>query len=100
MKYLDARKGPQKDSVIPENKMQPGSRADQRLDPKDPQSLVSSPRSGRGTETASVQALAKQLDVDLTNVKGTGPDGQITEKDVRLAKRQQSSGGQSGQENK
>ncbi len=37
------------------------------------------------TANAVVKALAKKLKVDLTQVKGTGKDGAITQKDVREA---------------
>lgn len=85
MKYLDVRKTDQKESIIPggENKMQPGN----RLDQKDPESLISSPRAG--TAKGNPRKLAQELGVDYAQVTGTGPDGQVTEKDVRLAKRQQ-----------
>lgn len=37
--------------------------------------------------TPPVRRLAKELDVDLASVPGTGPDGRITEHDVRSATR-------------
>jgi pyruvate/2-oxoglutarate dehydrogenase complex dihydrolipoamide acyltransferase (E2) component len=90
MKYLEARKQggqEQKDSLIPaENKMQQGTRLDQR----DPQSLISGVRNRSGKEEtgtdATLVSLAAELGVDLSTVKGTGPKGRITEKDVRQAK--------------
>lgn len=106
MKFLDARKqdgkGP-KASVTQDdvqNKMRPGSRPDQR----NPEDLVSSPRARSGNTQRSsaadvdekVQKLAGELNVDLAKVTGTGDKGAITEKDVRLAYRQQ----QGQQENK
>jgi pyruvate/2-oxoglutarate dehydrogenase complex dihydrolipoamide acyltransferase (E2) component len=98
MKYLDALKQSNREpkkSVLPnpENKMQPGTRAGQRnkLDPKDPQSLISSPRANSSASSNSndqaLQKLAGELDVDLSVVTGTGPNGTITEKDVRNAKK-------------
>lgn len=108
MKYLEQQKKDGKDPKASikqddlENKMQPGSRLDQR----DPQSLVSSPRSGRGARNTTtsananvdpkVQTLADELKVNLADVQGTGPNGAVTEKDVRLAHRQS----QGQQENK
>jgi pyruvate dehydrogenase E2 component (dihydrolipoamide acetyltransferase) len=94
MKYLDALKqgGKKEKKSVVENKMQPGTRMDQN----DPMSLVSSP-SGRGKKgntsassdsaDAAIQKLAGELNVDLSTVTGTGPDGQVTEKDVRAAKK-------------
>lgn len=93
MKYLDVKEGEPKPSfpTKEENKMQPGSRKDQKLDPKDPASLVSGTRArGAGTTGApseSVQKLATELKVDLTTVKGTGDKGTITEQDVRNAQK-------------
>lgn len=100
MKYLDARKQDGKDPKPSikqkdlENKMQPGSRPDQR----NPEDLISSPRAGRGarnTTTGSqanvdpkVQNLANELNVNLADVQGTGPNGAITEKDVRQSHRE------------
>ena len=90
MKFLEAKEGGPKPSFPEENKMQGGSRKDQKLDPKgDPASLVSGSRStGKGTSgapNASVQKLATELKVDLTTVKGSGDNGAITEQDVRKA---------------
>lgn len=87
MKYLEAKDGEPKPSFPneQENKMQKGS----RLDQKDPASLVSGSRAtGKGTSGApseTVQKLAGELKVDLTTVKGTGDKGTITEQDVRKA---------------
>lgn len=93
MKFLDAQKKEGKEpkkSVIPEeNKMLGGSRRDQqKLDPKNPESLISGSKGSRATTgQADVSGLARELNVDLADVKGTGPNGTITEKDVRLAHR-------------
>jgi pyruvate/2-oxoglutarate dehydrogenase complex dihydrolipoamide acyltransferase (E2) component len=87
MRYLDARKAggnDQKDSLLPvgENKMQRGNRLDQGGDPRD---LVSSTRPmGSGS---AAKALAKELNVDIATVTGTGPNGSVTEKDIRAAAR-------------
>ncbi|MBI2139543.1 E3 binding domain-containing protein [Candidatus Woesearchaeota archaeon] len=34
-----------------------------------------------------VRMLAKKLGVDINNVKGTGPDGMVTEEDVKKAQK-------------
>lgn len=99
MKYLEAQKDG-KSPVEPfpkeENKMQTGTRSDQKLDPKNPESLVSGSRRGgagtTGAPSASVQKLATELHVDLTTVKGTGDKGAITEQDVRTASEHKASG--------
>jgi pyruvate/2-oxoglutarate dehydrogenase complex dihydrolipoamide acyltransferase (E2) component len=95
MKYLDARKEAPKESIVDkgmENKMQRGSRADQRggNEKTNPEDLVSSPSRSQGRNIAQgVQKLASELSVDLASVKGTGANGEITEKDVRYAKQQE-----------
>lgn len=92
MKYLETRKADGKapqPSIIPENKMAPGSRMDQR----DPTSLISSPRASadrkRGEQQgqSAAKKLADDLGVDITKVEGTGPNGSVTEADVRNAKK-------------
>lgn len=89
MKFLKARalaeENP-KPSILPqgEHKMQRGVRLDQGGDPRD---LVSSVRPLGGTDKNAVTKLAEELHVNLDEVKGTGPDGQVTPKDVRLAAR-------------
>lgn len=99
MKFLEAQQGKQKESIMQENKMQPGSRTDQKLNPKDPASLVSSTKGSRANATKmdpSVQKLASQLNVDLHTVTGTGENGAITESDVRKAHRDGESGSGTG----
>lgn len=45
----------------------------------------------------SVRALAKELEVDLTQVKGTGPEGRVTKQDVeRTAEKAPDSAGKEG----
>lgn len=80
MRFLDARKKTQQ-----ENKMMPGSRPDQR----DP--AVNTVRNidlgpDKPKIRPEVQALADDLGVDITKVKGTGANGSILMKDVRDAK--------------
>lgn len=84
MKYLEALKaaGKQQTPSIPENKMQPGT----RLDQNDPQSLVSSLRGTPKDNDAAIAKLSQELGIDLATVKGTGPSGHVTERDVRKAK--------------
>jgi len=97
MKFLEAQQQDgksEKKSIIPEteNKMKAGT----RLDQKNPESLISSPRrtsttgasatsTTRTKSTDGAARLAKDLNVDLESVTGTGSGGQITESDVRKA---------------
>jgi pyruvate/2-oxoglutarate dehydrogenase complex dihydrolipoamide acyltransferase (E2) component len=88
MKFLEAQEQDgkeEKKSILPENKMQKGS----RLDQKDPESLISSPHQAPADKNKKVDvaALAHQKGVKLDEVKGTGPDGQVTEQDVHTAAR-------------
>lgn len=93
MRYLDALKqsgGDPKDSVLPrgENKMARGNRDDQGgVGSRDPRDVLSSSRGEEGMSASRVTKLAHEVGVDLRTVKGTGPGGQITEKDVRNAAR-------------
>lgn len=71
MKFLDAMR---KAANLPgsENKMMPGSRSDQDGSDSTPPAIGE-----------DIIALAKQLNVDLSTVKGTGRDGKILARDVR-----------------
>lgn len=75
MKFLSAQRQAKSQSA-PENKMQPGSRSDQD---------GSSPRRGATESNEEIESLAKELDVDLTKVVGTGKQGKVMAKDVRQA---------------
>ena len=46
---------------------------------------VSAPAAGRGRATPLVRRIAQDLGVDLDRVAGTGPQGRVTEDDVRSA---------------
>ena len=46
---------------------------------------AAAPATGRGRATPLVRKIARELDVDLASVEGTGPQGRITEEDVRGA---------------
>jgi pyruvate dehydrogenase E2 component (dihydrolipoyllysine-residue acetyltransferase) len=43
------------------------------------------PEEGRVKASPVARRIASELDVDLSSVKGTGPDGRVTETDVRAA---------------
>jgi pyruvate/2-oxoglutarate dehydrogenase complex dihydrolipoamide acyltransferase (E2) component len=56
--------------------------------PKQEAAAAAAPRqsaAGRGRTTPLVRRIAQELGVDLAAVSGTGPDGRITEDDVRAA---------------
>ena len=73
MRYLEAKAltPPKKKG---EHKMQPGIRADQQ-----PEKRVHRPEVAR---------MAEELGVDIERIKGTGAEGTVTKKDVRLAREQ------------
>lgn len=70
MKFLEAKN--KKSQPQEENKMQTGSRPDQQP----PQHM-------------SVQILAQQLGVDITQVEATGDHGEVLAKDVRAHAKKQ-----------
>jgi pyruvate dehydrogenase E2 component (dihydrolipoamide acetyltransferase) len=53
---------------------------------RDKVSQAAAPRDGKVRATPLVRRLAKELGVDLENVAATGPQGRITEDDVRRAR--------------
>lgn len=57
-------------------------------------SAASRPRRQRVRAAPSVRALAREIEVDLARVKGTGPHGRITAKDVAKAAEARSGGAQ------
>jgi pyruvate/2-oxoglutarate dehydrogenase complex dihydrolipoamide acyltransferase (E2) component len=79
MKFLDAKR---QAKGVEENKMQPGSRADQ-------DGNAAPFRRGHKANSFDANeegaALAKELGVDITKVKGSGKDGKITAKDIHAA---------------
>lgn len=83
MRFLDARRKGQQ-----ENKMQSGSRPDQR----DP-SINTVRNIDLGPDKPKirpeVQALADELQIDLSKVKGSGAHGAILIRDVRDAKQKE-----------
>ncbi|MCH7734724.1 MAG: E3 binding domain-containing protein, partial [Chloroflexi bacterium] len=50
-----------------------------------PSAPAAAPAGGRPQVTPIARRLAKELNVDLANVAGTGPRGRVTEDDVRAA---------------
>lgn len=78
MRFLEAK---QQEVKTEENKMQPGSRPDQKKKPKESTSAHNS--LGLKKE---VLVLADSLGVDPTKLTGTGANGEVSLKDVRNAK--------------
>ena len=69
-----------------------GGGAQPRAEPKSeaaqaarPSTRLSRGRAGQGRATPLVRRIARELGVDLDTVDGTGPQGRITEEDVRAA---------------
>src|SRR5215475_10932040 len=52
---------------------------------QEPQSREQKPEEGRVKASPVARRIAAELGVDLSTVKGTGPDGRVTETDVRAA---------------
>ncbi len=52
-----------------------------------PSAPTSRPSAGKGRATPLVRKIAQELGVDLDSLIGTGPDGRVTEEDVRSAAR-------------
>jgi len=50
-----------------------------------PAPAKATPAGERALATPAVRALARELDVDINKVQGTGPEGRVLEKDVRQA---------------
>jgi pyruvate dehydrogenase E2 component (dihydrolipoamide acetyltransferase) len=53
--------------------------------PAQPTRLPPQPEEPRGKASPVARRIAAELGVDLSSVKGTGPDGRVTETDVRAA---------------
>jgi len=64
----------------------PAEQEQPRAEPAMPRGQTPGPaRTGRARATPLVKRLAKELGVDLDSLAGTGPQGRITEEDVRAA---------------
>ncbi len=83
MKYLEGLRQSKKTDVAPENKMQLGSRPDQGGASTNRSATSPSNKMIDETIGDDLVALAKQLHVDLSTVKGTGRDGKIMARDIR-----------------
>jgi pyruvate dehydrogenase E2 component (dihydrolipoamide acetyltransferase) len=62
---------------------------------KSPSVPSATPKGGKQVVTPRARRLAKEIGVDLANVKGTGPSGRVTEDDVKSAVESTSSAGTS-----
>ena len=70
---------------LPDPISQAPSAAPVAVAPAAPAPPATAPAGGRQQVTPVARRLAKELNVDLTNVAGTGPRGRVTEDDVRAA---------------
>jgi pyruvate dehydrogenase E2 component (dihydrolipoamide acetyltransferase) len=81
----------EKDTAPPQEKKKPVEAAVPAAPSQDKKKTAQPTVSPGGTEEARVKAspvarrVAAELGVDLSGVKGTGPDGRVTETDVRAA---------------
>ena len=73
--------------VIGEDGAQPADAEQRQAEPAPQQQAAESARvdDARVRATPLVRKIARELDVDLGSVQGTGPQGRITEDDVRKA---------------
>jgi pyruvate dehydrogenase E2 component (dihydrolipoamide acetyltransferase) len=76
------------EAVVEKPKVRPVSRSEQ---PTVPMPTAKSRLASRVEATAGARQLASQLDVDLSEVPGTGPDGQVTVEDVEVYHRRDES---------
>lgn len=53
--------------------------------PVQPAAMQAAPSAGEALATPSTRKLARELNVDIAKVKGTGPAGRITDEDVKAA---------------
>ena len=63
---------------------------------QEPQAREQKPEEARVKASPVARRLAAELGVDLSTVKGTGPDGRVTETDVRAAAKSAAGGGDRG----
>src|SRR5205823_746253 len=70
-----------------EEKKAAASKAEKKLPAKtaEPATKIEKREEARVKASAVARCLAAELGVDLSSVKGTGPDGRVTETDVRAA---------------
>jgi pyruvate dehydrogenase E2 component (dihydrolipoamide acetyltransferase) len=68
-----------------EEKKAAPSKAEKRAEPEKPAPTVEKTEEARVKASPVARRIAAELGVDLSTVKGTGPEGRVTETDVRAA---------------
>jgi pyruvate dehydrogenase E2 component (dihydrolipoamide acetyltransferase) len=68
-----------------EEKKAPPSKAEKKAEPEKPAPTVEKTEEARVKASPVARRIAAELGVDLFTVKGTGPEGRVTETDVRAA---------------
>src|SRR5205814_9612119 len=60
-------------------------KAEKKAEPEKPATKIEKPEEARVKASPVARRIAAELGVDLSSVKGTGPEGRVTETDVRAA---------------
>src|SRR5216117_844122 len=68
-----------------EEKKEAPPKAEKKTGPEKPAPKMEKPEEARVKASPVARRIAAELGVDLSSVKGTGPDGRVTETDVRAA---------------
>ncbi|MGB9476044.1 MAG: pyruvate dehydrogenase complex dihydrolipoamide acetyltransferase [Candidatus Udaeobacter sp.] len=68
-----------------EQKKQAPPKAEEKEEPEKPAPRIGKPEEARVKASPVARRIAGELGVDLSSVKGTGPEGRVTETDVRAA---------------
>jgi pyruvate dehydrogenase E2 component (dihydrolipoamide acetyltransferase) len=68
-----------------EEKKSPPPKAEKKAEPEKPARKIEEDEEARVKASPVARRIAAELGVDLSSVKGTGPEGRVTETDVRAA---------------
>ena len=68
-----------------EEKKEAPPKAEKKAEPEKPAPKIEKPEEARVKASPVARRIAAELGVDLSSVKGTGPEGRVTETDVRAA---------------
>ena len=86
----------EKETVPPQEKEKPEKRAESEKKETAPAAKVDNGDEAHVKASPVARRVAAELGVDLGSVKGTGPDGRVTESDVRAAAKSKSAAPQKG----
>src|SRR5947199_9508305 len=82
----EAKKAPEKKEEKPKKEEKAEEpRAEKKNESERPALKIEKPEEARVKASPVARRIAAELGVDLSNVKGTGPEGRVTETDVRAA---------------